>query len=490
MQIDNNANRIRKRLLIEVANATMNRRLTDDIDRLPLKLFPRNGQNVRCCIHKDRAVTCQRLIAILGHRIEDVTDELKQLSSYAQEAMDRETVSGPILTVIDEGCSACLTGRHFVTNVCQGCVARPCLVNCPKDAIQIVDGHAKIDEDKCVDCGKCLTVCPYHAIVYIPVPCEEACPTGAISKDEFGREEIDYTKCIFCGKCMTACPFGAVMERSQIVDVIRHLKETERTHKIVAMLAPALAGQFPNDFLKVAAAVRKLGFDGVIEVATGAKITAEKESREFIERMEKGASFMTTSCCPAYTELVRKHVPELASYVSDTRSPMHYTGAMVKQEHPDAVTVFIGPCVAKRNEALSDNSVDYVLTVEELGALFVAAGIEVDDCEPAGFDTPSESTGRGFPVTNGVANAVKAHLPGDVDINPVIVDGLDKKTIRQLAVYAKGRCPGNLVEVMGCQGGCVSGPAVIGKSAVATRRIQKYLESEETISQPNLQETQ
>lgn len=475
MNFDNNANRIRKRLLIETIKMVMEDRLVEDIDRLPLKLFPRHGQSVRCCIHKDRAVTKYRLQAILGHRVEEETDELKPLSAHAKEALERKTVTGPILTVIDEGCSSCLKARHFVTNVCRGCVARPCMVNCPKNAIQIVDGRAKINEETCVDCGMCLKVCPYHAIVHVPVPCEEACPTNAISKDEFGREEIDYSKCIFCGKCMTACPFGAIMERSQIVDIIRQLKNKE-DRKVVVMLAPAVAGQFPVPFGKVAAATLKLGFDEVIEVAVGAKVTAENEAKEFVERMEKGEPFMTTSCCPAYTETVKKHIPELAKFVSDTGSPMYYTGKIVRENDPLAVTVFIGPCVAKRNEALHDASIDYVLTIEELGAMFVAAGIEIGECEAIEFAIPGEKTGRGFPITTGVAEAVKAHLPEGAVVNPVLVDGLDSKSIKLMAAYAKGKCPGNLVEVMCCEGGCVSGPCVIGKSSSAARRIAEFAE--------------
>jgi [FeFe] hydrogenase (group B1/B3) len=453
----------------------MEARLENDIDRLPLDLYPRHKAGVRCCVPKDRAVTKYRLMSILGHRIEEEVDELKTLQEYAADAKARDTISGPVLTVLDEACSACLTGRHCVTNVCRGCVARPCTVNCPKDAIQMIEGRARIDESLCVDCGKCLKVCPYHAIVYVPVPCEDACPTGAIEKDGLNRVRIDYDKCIYCGKCMTACPFGAMMERSQIVDVVRHLNRAGT--QVVAMLAPAIAGQFLVAFEKVASAIAQLGFEEVIEVAVGAKITAQKEAEEFTERMDGGRPFMTTSCCPAYTETVKKHIPELAPFVSDTRSPMYYTAQAVKAESPEAVTVFVGPCVAKRNEALKYKEVDYVLSVEELGALFVAAHIEISECEPTPFKRPGEQTGRGFPVTQGVSDAVRAHLADPETCHPVLVDGLDKKTLRMLGVYAKGKCPGNLVEVMGCQGGCVAGPSVIGKLAFAARAVAKLIET-------------
>ncbi len=108
-------------------------------------VFPRHQSGLRCCVYKDRAITKYRLMAILGHAIEDENDELTPLRHYAQEALNRDEVASPILTVLDEACSACLRARHFVTNVCRGCVARPCVINCPKDAVHIVDGQAKID---------------------------------------------------------------------------------------------------------------------------------------------------------------------------------------------------------------------------------------------------------------------------------------------------------------------------------------------------------
>ena len=79
-----------------------------------------------------------------------------------------------------------------------------------KGCIEITGGRAKIDAEKCVNCGLCMQNCPYHAIIKVPVPCEEACPVGAISKDENGKERIDYSKCIYCGACMRECPFGAM----------------------------------------------------------------------------------------------------------------------------------------------------------------------------------------------------------------------------------------------------------------------------------------
>ncbi|MFW5775544.1 MAG: 4Fe-4S binding protein, partial [Chitinivibrionales bacterium] len=244
MNCDNNANRIRKRILIEVATLAMQDRLEQDIDRLPLELHPRRAQQVRCCVHKDRAVARYRIMAALGHRVENEIDELKPLHKYAREALEREKPEGPVFTVIDEGCSSCLKGRHIVSNMCRGCVARPCMVNCPRNAVEMVNGRAHINEHMCVDCGLCKKVCPYNAIIYSPVPCEEACPVKAISQTDENIQAIDEHTCIGCGQCLEACPFGAIMERSQMVDVITNVSQKRRP--VVAMMAPALVGQFPN----------------------------------------------------------------------------------------------------------------------------------------------------------------------------------------------------------------------------------------------------
>ena len=147
-----------------------------------------------------------RTMARLGFSVEDADVE-KSLNEFASDALQRKAPTWPMLTVLDEACNACVRTHFMVTNACQGCLARPCMMNCGKKAIEIKNGRAHIDEEKCVNCGLCMQNCPYHAIIKIPVPCEEACPVGAISKDENGKERIDYDKCIFCGNCMASVIF-------------------------------------------------------------------------------------------------------------------------------------------------------------------------------------------------------------------------------------------------------------------------------------------
>lgn len=477
MLFDSNTTRIRRSILVRLARLAFEGRLTEGIDRIPIEMRPKMAAHDRCCVHKERAVIKYRLMAMLGYGVEEETDELTPLSEYASRALKRDHAEKAGLTVIDEACSSCVHANYFVTNACRGCYARPCKLNCPKRCISFVDGKAAIDSQKCVNCGRCMKVCPYHAIVYVPIPCEEECPVGAISKDEHGNEIIDDSKCIYCAKCMSACPFGAIMDKSQVIDVIKYLLSDQPT---VAMIAPSIVGQFDVTLEQVNGALKALGFDYVIEVASGADITARNEAHELAERMEEGEPFMTTSCCPAFVETVDKHVQVLKPFVSHTGTPMHYTAELASKAHPEAIRVFIGPCPAKRREADKDDLVDYALTFEELGSMLVAKGINVEDADPVATVDPASASGRGFPISGGVAGAVM-DMAGDeeVEIRPEFVNGINKQTVRALKNYAAGTSEFNLLEVMCCEGGCISGPCVIEGPRKAAKRVQDLkLESE------------
>ena len=340
-------------------------------------------------------------------------------------------------------------------------------------AISIINGKSNIDPSKCKNCGMCINACPYSAIAKIIVPCESVCPVDAIKKDESGHARIDFSKCISCGKCIMACPFGAIHEKSQIIDVLSRIKEGKN---VVAMIAPAIAGQFPYPVSKVRTALLKIGFKDVLEVAQGADVTTLTEAKDFKERMGENAPFMTTSCCAAYNELVKKHIPEMKPYVSETGTPMYYTAEIAKKKDPDCITVFISPCSAKRKEAMDNPNADYVINFEELGSILVAMKIEINNLEDTDFEVESSKEGRNFPLSGGVAEAVKSALAqqGDtVEIHPCIINGLNKQSIRELKNYAKtGQCPnGNLVEIMSCEGGCVGGNSAL----IAQRKAQKQI---------------
>ncbi len=454
MAFVNNTMIVRRVLMSNLVKLHKEGTLLEEIDRIPIKMSPKNAQaRGRCCIHKERAVLKYKMLPILGYRVDEEEDELTPLSVYAGKALERQQTSKSILTVVDEACTACVKTNYVVTNLCKGCVARSCYMNCPKDAITFMDnGQAHINHSKCINCGICKEACMYHSIVYIPVPCEEVCPVKAIQKDENGIEHIDESKCIYCGKCINACPFGSIYEVSQIFDILSAIKRGE---KLVAIMAPSIMSQFNNTITEIAAAVEKIGFVEAIEVAHGAMETTRREGEELQEKLESGQQFMTTSCCPSYIELVNKHMPEMKPFVSHTGSPMYYTIEMAKEKYPDAKIVFVGPCVGKRKEVMDHPDIDYILTFEEIDTLF--SGLEIEPESQQAEREAAPLPGRGFARAGGVISAIQTIYP-QLGIKPISVANLNKKNIALLRAYTKGKAPGNFIEVMACEGGCISGP--------------------------------
>lgn len=474
MNFANHAMLIRRELLTRIGKLLIEDKLEENIDRIPIEMRPRNEFHSRCCVYKDRAVLKYKIMALLGFNIQDEEDELMPLAAYAKSAKERESLSSQALTVVDEACSACVKVNYEVTNLCRGCVGRPCMLNCPKDAIVIANGKAVIDHQKCINCGKCQKACPYHAIIYQPIPCEEVCPVNAISKDKNGIEHINEEKCINCGKCMTSCPFGAIVEKTNLVDIFKAFKLGKR---VVAIPAPSLVGQFKADYGQMRKAIIDLGFTDIYEVAKGANETTAKESAEFVEKMEENQPFMTTSCCPAYVQTVNKHIEELKPYVSHTRSPMHYAAKQVKNADPEAVVVFIGPCTAKRSEAWHDEYVDYTMSFEELGSLFISKGIFVNDVESKPIEADIQGHGYGFGAVGGVTKSVLETLGQNAGVKSFVVDGIDKTMVKQLRTYTKGKNPGNFIEVMSCEGGCVAGPNVLSNPKIALHQLNQFVKS-------------
>ena len=475
MAFTNNVMIVRHGLLANLVKLWKENRLLEEIDRLPIALSPRRSKpKGRCCIHKERAVWKYKTLPLLGFDMSDEVDELTPLSEYAKRALFRsENEKENLMCVIDEACSSCVSVNYEITNLCRGCVARSCYMNCPKDAIRFKkNGQAEIDHDTCISCGKCHQSCPYHAIVYIPIPCEEVCPVKAISKDEYGMEHIDESKCIYCGKCVNACPFGAIFEISQVFDILQSIRRGE---EVIAIVAPSIRAQFGVSIEQVYGGLKEVGFTDVIEVAQGAMETTRREAAELMEKLHEGQPFMTTSCCPSYIQLVEKHIPDMKKYVSSTGSPMYYAARIAKEKYPNAKIVFVGPCVAKRKEVKMDPCVDYALTFEEVASIFTGMNINLESAQPYSVVFNSSREAHGFAQAGGVVNAVKVCLDKK-EVNAIQIANLNKKNVALLRAYAKtGKVPGQFIEVMACEGGCVTGPCVYGDKSAGQKQMMKEL---------------
>ncbi|MDR2576431.1 MAG: 4Fe-4S binding protein, partial [Puniceicoccales bacterium] len=380
------------------------------------------------------AVCREKVLAALGFAVEE-DDGTATLASFAKRALERKSPEAYPLTVFGHSCDRCPDGEMTVTAVCRNCLAKPCKQACHFGAIAPGDDKMEIDREKCKRCNLCAKACPYGAIARACVPCESACPTGAIAKDSAGRTCIDFDRCISCGKCIGACPFGAIYVKSQLIDVLRKMKEGR---DVIAMPAPAFAGQFSESQGKVQAALRNVGFRQICEVAIGAEKTARVEASDFHEHLGSGQTFMTTSCCAAYNEFVAKHLPEIQPYVSQAKTPLYYTAEMLRSEQPNAVLVFFSPCFAKFREVHQNPHVDYVLSFEDVMALLEARNVDVSTCAEDEAGRRAAREAREFSLSGGVSRCVQAVLGEDsANLHPVIVDGLNEENIKMLRECAK-----------------------------------------------------
>lgn len=461
--IDTPVNQLRKQVFVEVAKvAYESDNVNNDIEAIPYKITPGDAPRFRDSIYRERAIASERVRLAMGMSLRPQDQPVHITEGVEESNISEKYYEPPLMQVIPSACNFCDDNKYEVSNMCQGCIAHPCMEVCPKGAISQVDGHAVIDQSKCIKCGKCKAACPYDAISKKERPCSKACGVKAIETDEQGRAKINIDKCVSCGQCMVSCPFGAIADKSQIFQLIRCMKEGG---EVIAEVAPAFVGQFGPDATpaRVKAALKQLGFSEVYEVALGADIGAVAEAHHFAKHVANGElPFLLTSCCPAWSMLAKTQFPDMIESVSSELTPMVATARSIKKKHPNAHVVFIGPCAAKKLEAMRTSvrsDVDFVITFEELSAMFEAKGIDPQTIEANGSLHDATGAGRGYAVAGGVAKAVtecvKEYYP-DVEVKIEHVEGLAecKKT---LMLAKAGKMNGCLIEGMGCPGGCVAG---------------------------------
>jgi [FeFe] hydrogenase (group B1/B3) len=451
-------------------------------EQLPYEIVPGEVATYRESVFLERAIVEERIRLAMGLDQKGVDRPIRVSAGLADATVADTYYNPPLINVIKFACNACKDNQYVVTDSCQGCLAHPCREICKKQAITFRHKRAYIEQDKCIKCGMCAKVCPYQAIHHYVRPCADACGMHAIGSDEHGRADIDYSKCVSCGQCLINCPFGAIADKSQIAQVIFSIVGGD---EVIAIVAPAFVGQFggKGNVGKLRNAFAKLGFAGVEEVAIGADLCAIEEADDFIEEVPNEISFMGTSCCPAWSVMAKMEFPDYAENISMALTPMVLTARMVRANHPKAKIVFVGPCSAKKLEAMRSSvrsEVDFVLTFEEMAGMMSAKGIEyldLEDDNKSDFDTASED-GRNFAVAGGVANAVvnviHERYP-EREINVVNAEGLEECR-KMLRDAIKGKYDGCLLEGMACPGGCVAGPGTlqaINKSAAAVKRYAK-----------------
>ncbi len=439
---DTDIEHIKHEVLLEVAKLCFTDKLEEEKEYLPMKLIPGPQANYRCCIYREREIIRQRIRIAEGRP---------------------STIKGNnnIVQVITSACEGCPIARYVVTDTCRKCVGRKCKGACPFDAITIGKDRAYIDPSKCKECGKCKDACPYNAIADNMRPCKRSCPVDAITMDENNIVVIKEAACISCGACIKGCPFGAITERSFLVDVIRMLKE--KSKEVYAMLAPAWEGQFGDkiSFSSMVRGLKDLGFKDVYEVSLGADLVAKSEGDEWIHALDEGLK-MTTSCCPAFVTMVKKHFPSLVPNMSKTISPMTATAKVIKAMNPNAICVFIGPCIAKKGEVLDTvalNGADYALTFEELHTMLQAKDISLEVVEES--QQQGSLYGKKFCASSGVSDAVLSYIKDtgfdtkDIKAKPCNGASECKKALTLLKL---NKLPEDFIEGMVCIGGCKDGP--------------------------------
>ena len=475
--LDTQVRKYRREIFKEIAYLAYNsKNIIDDIEALPYKIVKADeSSGFWESIYRERAVAREHCRLAMGMSLRPENQPVHVSQGVEESNIAEKYYEPPLMQVIPSACNACPENRYIVSDGCMGCVARPCKEVCPKDAIYFENGKSHIDYDKCIRCGKCKAVCPYDAIAHKVRPCMDACGVGAIESDAYGRATINPDKCVSCGMCMVSCPFGAIADKSQIFQLIRAMQAGQ---EIIAEIAPAFVGQFGAGVSpeKIKSALKELGFHEVYEVAIGADAGAMAEAKHYVEEVATGKlPFLLTSCCPSWSMMAKKLFPETIESISNELTPMVATARYIKERHPDAHVVFVGPCAAKKLEASRRSvrsDVDFVITFEELQGMFDAKGIDLTALDSEQMQDAT-GAGRGYGVAGGVASAIEScintYYPG-TEVNLEHAEGLSD--CKKMLMLAKaGRKNGCLIEGMACPGGCVAGAGTNIPITQATKEV-------------------
>lgn len=284
----------------------------------------------------------------------------------------------------------------------------------------------RLKKPNCKNCYKCIRHCPVKAIRFTA-----------------GQANVIENECILCGQCYDNCPQNA----KEIVSQMEKVRVMLSTGEVYASVAPSFAAEFPGvgiDALEDA--LKQLGFAGAEETAIGAKIV--KTEYERILREEK-PDVLLSSCCSSVNLLMRKHYPDTLYALAPVVTPMQAHCAELRRKHPDAKVVFIGPCIAKKEEAAETGCADAVLSFEEVIDWMLEKGVQLRP-------RPDERAGgktRLFPTAGGILDTMEK-LP---EYTYLAIDGLDKckAVLEEIRASKLHRC---FIEMSACPGSCIGGP--------------------------------
>lgn len=314
-------------------------------------------------------------------------------------------------------------------------------------------------KDRCRVCYTCVRECPVKAIRIVD-----------------GQAEVVAERCIACGNCTIVCSQGAKVYESSI-DRVNDLLQEE--NELIAIVAPSYVAEFEeirdNDLF--AGMLKKLGFHQVFEVGMGADLVAEAYEKLINGLPGKG---YINSDCPAIVSFIEKYHPELIDSLMPVVSPMVATVRYIREVvQSKAKIVFIGPCVAKKEES---NEVDEVLTFAELRTMFTSGRIRASNVEPASFTPPLAMNGAGFPVSRGLLQSM--NLEGNhVDQRVIVAEGRVnfQEAIRE---YSSGKLGSMQLELLCCEG-CIMGPGTSPRGKKFVRRSSVLNHLHERLKQAN-----
>lgn len=311
--------------------------------------------------------------------------------------------------------------------------------------------------------------------------CQNSCIFDAIDTDREGKLWINPKLCVGCEACMEACKDKRLTSSRDVLPAMKAVREARGP--VYMMIAPAFLGQFSEKITpgKLRTAFKALGFTGMVEVALFADILTLKEALEFDRQVQGEGDYQLTSCCcPVWIAMIRKIYHDLMPHVPGAVSPMVACGRMIKRIHPDAVTVFAGPCLAKKKEAREPDiadAVDYVLTFQEVRDIFEAADIHPEELKEDDKEHASKA-GRLYARTGGVSQAVSEMVEQlrpdrSISVKAEQANGT-KECMEMIRRLRAGETDANFFEGMGCVGGCVGGPKAILDKAEGAVHVDEY----------------